>query len=175
MANSVNQSINRRGVQAVRVEVQVEDKDEDFKPLTREEAQRLREAKPSVSPWAVLAGQLMVGILGACVAWGLTGRQSVGWSAFYGALVVVIPAALFARGLRSQFSSLNAATASFGFFVWEAVKIALSVAMMIAAPRLIADLSWLAMLAGLVLTLKMYWLALWLRPKRTTDLRVRKR
>jgi ATP synthase protein I len=89
----------------------------------------------------------------------------VGWSAAYGALAVIIPAALFARGLMSQFSSLNAATAGFGFFVWEAVKMAVSVAMIVAAPRLIADLSWLALMAGLFVTLKMYWLALLKRPK----------
>lgn len=155
-------------------EENLEVKDGNYKRLTREEAQKLREDNPLVSPWVVLVGQLVVGILAAGAAWGLTGRPAVGWSALYGVLVVVIPAALFVRGLRSQFSSLNAATASFGFFVWEAVKIAVSVVMMIAAPRLIPDLSWLAMMAGLVLTLKMYWLALWLRPKHRTNLRVRK-
>lgn len=138
----------------------------NYKRLTREEVRQLREDNPSVSPWVVLAGQLIVGMLVACAAWAWTGRPIVGWSALYGVLVVVIPAALFLRGLKSQFSSLNAATASFGFFVWEAVKIGVSVAMIVAAPRLIPDLNWLAMMAGLVLTLKMYWLALWLRPKK---------
>ena len=84
-------------------------------------------------------------------------------------LAVVIPAALFVRGLRSQFSSMNAATAAFGFFVWEAIKIAVSVGMLFAAPRLVADLDWLALLIGLVVTLKVYWVALLLRPKRKTD------
>lgn len=147
-------------------------KDGNYKRLTRQEAQKLREDNPSVSAWAVLAGQLAVGILASGVAWILTGKPALGWSVLYGVLVVVIPAALFVRGLKSQFSSLNAATASFGFFVWEAVKIAVSVAMMVAAPRLIPDLSWLGMIAGLVLTLKMYWLALWLRPKHRTTLSV---
>jgi len=88
------------------------------------------------------------------------------WSAFYGCLAVVIPGALFARGLRSQFSSISAVTAGFGFFVWEAVKIGVSVAMLAAAPRLVADLDWLAMLIGLIVTLKVYWLALGVRRKR---------
>jgi ATP synthase protein I len=78
----------------------------------------------------------------------------------------VIPAALFARGLTSQFSSINAATAGFGFFVWEAIKIGVSVGMMAAAPQLVPGLDWLAMLIGLVVTLKVYWLALLLRQKR---------
>jgi ATP synthase protein I len=101
----------------------------------------------------------------ALVAWGLTGKSSAGWSAGYGALSVVLPAALFARGLMSRFSSLNAATAGFGFFVWEAVKIAASVGMLVAAPRLMSDLDWLALLVGLIITMKMYWLAWRLAPK----------
>jgi ATP synthase protein I len=151
-------------------EENLEAKEKNYKRLTREEVQQLREANPSVSPWKVLAGQLIVGMLAACAVWGWTGEPVAGWSTLYGVLVAVVPAALFLRGLKSQFSSLNAATASFGFFVWEAVKIAVSVVMMVAAPRLIPDLSWLAMMAGLVLTLKMYWLALWLRPKHKTNL-----
>lgn len=77
----------------------------------------------------------------------------------------MIPAMLFARGLMSQFSSINAMTAGFGFFVWEAVKIGVSVAMLFAAPKLIAELNWLAMLIGLVATMKVYWVALLMRPK----------
>jgi ATP synthase protein I len=148
---------------------EIEAGDEDFKRLTREEAQKLREANPSLSPWWVVALQLAVGIAVACAAWALTGRRSAGWSAFYGALAVVIPAMLFARGLRSQFSSVNAATAAFGFFVWEAVKIAVSVGMLFAAPRLVPDLDWLAMLIGLIVTLKVYWVALLMRPKQKTN------
>jgi ATP synthase protein I len=68
----------------------------------------------------------------------------------------------------SQFSSINAATAGFGFFVWEAVKIAASVGMIFGAPQLVANLDWLAMLIGLIVTLKVYWLALLMRPKRIT-------
>lgn len=148
---------------------EIETEDQDFKPLTREQAQKLRETSPSLSPWWVVAGQLAVGIVVASAAWAVTGRRSVAWSALYGALAVVIPAALFVRGLRSQFSSMNAATAAFGFFVWEAIKIAVSVGMLFAAPRLVADLDWLALLIGLVVTLKVYWVALLLRPKRKTD------
>jgi ATP synthase protein I len=140
----------------------------EFKRLSAEEAQALRELHPSVSPWKIVRLQLVVGVLVALAAWGFTGKASMGWSAGYGALAVVIPAVLFARGLMSQFSSINAATAGFGFFVWEAVKIAASVGMLFAAPQLVADLDWLAMLIGLIVTLKVYWVALLMRPKRTT-------
>jgi ATP synthase protein I len=136
-----------------------------FEPLTAEQMRQLLEKSPSVSPWQVIAGQAVVGLVVALAAWGLTGRQNVGWSAGYGALAVIIPAALFARGLMSRFSSFNAAAAGFGFFVWEAVKLMVGVAMVAAAPGLIADLSWLALLAGLFVTLKVYWFALLMRPK----------
>ena len=139
--------------------------DQDFKRLTAQEAQSLRESDPALSPWWVVGLQCVAGVAVALIAWVVSGEASVGWSAGYGALAVIIPAALFARGLMSRFSSLNAATASFGFFLWEAVKIAVSISMLAAAPRLIENLSWLALLAGLVVTLKMYWLALLKRPK----------
>ena len=140
----------------------------DFKPLTAEQALLLRARSPSLSPWWVVAGQGGAGALVALAAWALTGRQNAGWSAGYGALAVVIPAALFARGLASRVSSVNAGAAVFGFFLWEAVKIALTVAMLFAAPRLVTDLSWPAMLVGLVVTMKVYWVALVWRPKRRT-------
>lgn len=143
----------------------VEDPDADFKPLTADEARELRAKQPSISPWRVVAGQLVVGLVVALAAWGLTGRQNLGWSAAYGAFAVVLPAAVFARGLTGRFSSLNPGTAVFGFFLWEMVKMALSMAMLIAAPRLITALSWPAMLIGLVVTMKAAWLAVIFRPR----------
>lgn len=138
----------------------------EFTPLTAEQARGLREQNPSLSPWWVITGQAVVGSLVALTAWGLTGHESAGWSVAYGVLVVIVPGALFARGLMSRFSSFNAATAGFGFFVWEAIKISASAAMLFAAPRLVTDLDWLAMLIGLIVTLKVYWVALLMRPKK---------
>ncbi len=144
---------------------EVETEDGGFKPLTREEAQKLRDANPSVSPWAVLAGQSVVGLVVACAAWALTGRPNAGWSALYGALAVVIPGALFARGLTSKVSSMNAGAAVTGFFLWEMVKIGLTVAMLFAAPRMVPDVSWPALLVGMVVTMKVVWLVLWYRSR----------
>ena len=131
-----------------------------FKPLNREEAQKLREASPSLSPWVVLMGQLVTGVLVALAAWALTGKQSAGWSALYGALAVVIPGALFARGLMGKIWSMNPGSAVVGFFLWEMVKIVLTVAMLAAASRVVSDLSWPAMLVGLMVTMKIVWFAL---------------
>ena len=134
--------------------------------LDAEQARRLREQHPPVSPWWVVAGQAAVGLVAALVAWIANGRPSVGWSAGYGALSVMIPAAVFARGLTGRFSSLNAGTAAFGFLVWEMVKIALTLAMLVAAPRLVRELSWPALLVGLVLAMKVYWVALAFAPRK---------
>jgi ATP synthase protein I len=144
----------------------------EFKPLTAEEARQFSEKNPSVSPAKVVGIQALVGLGVALGAWGLTGKENVGWSAGYGALAVAIPAALFARGLARKMSlespQARAMGAAFGFFLWEMVKMALTVAMLFAAPRLVANLSWPAMLVGLVVTMKVYWVALMLRPKRRT-------
>jgi len=140
----------------------------DFTPLTAAQAKALREKNPSLSPWWVVVGQVLVGALVALVAWGVTGRQIVGLSAACGALAVVIPAALFARGVTGQFASVNAGSAVLSFFVWELVKIFVTVVVLFAAHRLVVGLSWPAMLVGLVLTMKVYWLALGYKRKTKT-------
>ena len=133
---------------------------ENFTPLTREQADKLRQVSPSISAWTVLAGQLASGVIVALAAAVLMGQQSVGWSVLYGALAVVIPGALFARGLTSKVALMNPGAAVAGFFLWEMVKIGLTVAMLFAGPRLVTDLSWPAMLVGLVVTMKVVWLVL---------------
>ncbi|HEY5581664.1 MAG TPA: ATP synthase subunit I [Rhodoferax sp.] len=137
-----------------------------FRQLSAEEAQALRAKSPPLSPWRVVVWQAVVGVLVALLAWGLTQNGVAGASAAYGAMAVVLPAALLARGLSRQRGAANASSALTGFFVWEMVKIALTVAMLAIAPRLILDLNWLALLAGFVVTMKVYWVAMWLRPGR---------
>jgi ATP synthase protein I len=137
-------------------------------PLTAEEARRVRELNPPVSPWWVVAGQAGVGVVAALLAWLFTGKQNVGWSVGYGALAVLVPAAVFARGLTGKFSSINAGSAAVGFLLWEMVKIALTFAMLVAAPGLVAGLSWPALLIGLVLAMKVYWVALAFAPRPKT-------
>ncbi|WHZ09705.1 MAG: ATP synthase protein I [Burkholderiaceae bacterium] len=137
-----------------------------FKRLSAEEARRFRQQHPPLSPWRVVAWQLGAMLVLALGGWLLSGRRSVGWSVGYGALAVVVPGAIVARGLTSGLSSMNAGAAVLGFFVWEAVKVAVTVAMLFAAPRLLPGLSWPALLVGLVVTMQVYWAALLWRPKR---------
>ena len=137
----------------------------EFTPLSAQEAQALRERNPSVSPWWVVMAQVVVGAVAALLAWLLTGLPSVAWSLAYGALAVALPAALFARGLSGRLASVNPMTAALGFLVWQMVKLALTMAMLFAAPRLVVALSWPALLVGLVLALKVYWVALRFAPR----------
>ena len=137
-----------------------EDEEPPFTPLTADQARRLREEQPQVSPWWVVAGQVGVGLVTALAAWALTGRQNVAWSAGYGAMAVVLPTAIFARGLGGRSPTASPTGAVARLFLWEMVKIALSVAMLAMAPRWVEALSWPALLVGLVLAMKVYWVAL---------------
>lgn len=141
-----------------------EEEQQPITPLSAEQAQELRKRQPPVSPWRVVMGQVVVGLLAAGVAWAWTGQRSVGGSVAYGALAVAIPAALYARALA------RGAGAGAGWMVWELIKIGLTVALLVAAPRLVSGLSWLGLLAGVILATKMYWVALawWPRPAKET-------
>jgi ATP synthase protein I len=137
-----------------------EDRSEPVRALTRQEAQALREKQPPVSPWRVVLSQAGVGVLVAALAWLISGERPVGLSALYGAAVVVVPAALMARGMTSRLSSMSPGTSAVSFMLWEVVKMAVSVLMLMLAPTLMQPLSWPALLVGLVVCIKVYWLAL---------------
>ena len=135
----------------------------DFKPLTAEEARQLQERHPPVSPWWVILGQFAVGVLVALAAWGLTGETRTGWSAAWGALTVVLPAVVFARGVTRRRSGANPAAAVAGFLGWEFVKIALMLALLALSFKVVQGLSWLALVVGMIVTMKTWWLAFLIR------------
>jgi ATP synthase protein I len=63
-------------------------------------------------------------------------------------------------------------SAMLGLFVWEFVKVILTVALLLVAPKVVADLSWFALVAGFVVTIKVYWLAMllgWMKPKSSSN------
>ena len=139
--------------------------DAEFKPLTAEEALRWRNAHPVVSPWGVVVWQVVVGVVLAVVA-GLSADRVAAFSAAYGALVVVCPAALMVRGLQRQRAVTQPGAALMGFVIWESVKVVLTVAMLLLAPKVVSPISWLALVAGFVVTMKVYWVAAWLQSRR---------
>lgn len=146
--------------------------EEAFKPLSHEEAKKLGEEPGNRITAAflvkVMLWQALAGLAVTALAWLWSGRVNVAWSAFYGTLCVLVPAAFFARGFSRQLAarrrqvSGQPGSALTGFFVWEMVKIVLTVAMLFAAPRIVVQLNWLALLVGFVVTMKVYWVAAWL-------------
>ncbi|WP_138513677.1 ATP synthase subunit I [Rhodoferax bucti] len=139
--------------------------DEEFKPLTAEEVRQWRQSNPSVSPWWVIKMQVLVACVIAVVA-GWAFGQVVAVSAIYGAVAVIFPAMVLARGLRMQPTLKDSGAAFLSFVVWEVVKVVLTVALLLAAPKLVPQLNWLALVAGFVVTMKVYWVAAWLQSKR---------
>jgi ATP synthase protein I len=136
-----------------------------FRPLTRAEAQALRERQPQVPAWWVVAAQAAVGGVVAVLAWLVSGDRVVFGSALYGAAVVVVPGALMARGMSSRISSMSPGASAVSFMLWEMVKIAVSVLMLALAPKIVQPLSWPVLLASLVVCMNVYLLALlWRRP-----------
>ncbi|MEY4757018.1 MAG: hypothetical protein RJA34_1916 [Pseudomonadota bacterium] len=133
---------------------------DEFKPISRDEALLIAERSKLPGPWIVLAWQLAVGFVFA-IALGVAGdRSGVFEAALFGCLAVVVPGAVFARGLQRQRGVGQVGVVLSGFFVWELVKIVLVLMLLAAAPLVIVNLSWLALLAGLVVTLKVSWFVL---------------
>ena len=130
-----------------------------FKTLTPAEAQVVRASIPQVSPWRVVMVQAVAGLVCWAVTWFLTQRSGAAWSALYGAAAVVIPSALLARGLTRN-PRPDPGAAVFGFMFWELVKVGVAVAMLVAAPRVVQDLSWPALLVAMVVCVKVNWWAL---------------
>jgi len=147
--------------------------EEDFKPLTREQARQWRARQPAVSLWRLVGLQLLVGLAAGAVGWLLTQSASVGWSVLYGAASVVIPSALMVYGITSsaiaRLLSGFAQAAFAGFLLWEGIKILLAVGMLWSAPMVVPNLSWVGLLIGLVLALKVYWFGLWAQARRSND------
>lgn len=129
-----------------------------FKTLTAEEAKALTSKLHMVSPWRVLSVQAVAGLLCAAVVWAVTQRSSAAWSALYGALAVVLPGALLARGMTR--GTRSPVAAAVGFMFWEMLKIAAAIAMLVIAARVVPQLSWPALLITMVVCMKVNWLAL---------------
>jgi ATP synthase protein I len=139
-----------------------------FKRLSRDEAAALRAQDPPVSPWRVIAVQAAVGGSAVLIGWLVTGKAAVAWSLLYGAATVVIPSALMAFGMTLRFSSLSPGVSAVSVMLWESLKIALSIAMLLAATVVVPSLSWPALLVAVVLCIKVYWVALAWRARKTS-------
>ena len=118
-----------------------------------------------MSPWPVVWWQAVAGLAAVLVAlvWS-GGMTAVTYSAAYGVLAAWVPAVLFARMVaRRMRLQADPASALLALMAGEGIKIALTVALLLAAPKVMAQVNWLALLAGFVVTIKAAWVVLWLK------------
>lgn len=134
------------------------DDEAPVEPLSRADAQALRERMVFLSPWRVVVAQGAVGLLCAA-AFGLVSQDaSTLWSSLYGVAAVVLPGLLLARGMTKRARTPLASAA--GFMFWEMLKVGVAIAMLLIAARVVPDLSWPALLITMVVCMKVNWLAL---------------
>ena len=144
--------------------------EENFKPLTREEARQWRSSQPALSlRWLLMWQVLSALVLAVLAAW-LTSDPVVVKSVLYGAAAVLLPSALMAWGVTSSAMarqvSGEAKASLVNFFVWEGIKLVLVLVLMGLAPVLMDAVNWLALVAGLVVVLKVFGWVLYVQTKR---------
>lgn len=77
------------------------------------------------------------------------------FSAVLGGLCCVVPNGIMAARLFANSTKVGGANPG-TFFIWEFIKIALTVALLGATAWLYRDLNWLALIAGFIVALKSY-------------------
>jgi len=139
--------------------------------LSRVEVAALAAREPVLSPWRVVAAQVLVGLVAAALVYAATGEEILLASALYGAAVVALPGALMARGATSRLGMISPLTSTVNILGWAMVKIVVSVVMLTLASRIVPGLHWPVMLATLVVCMQTYAFALlWRgRAKRPTE------
>jgi ATP synthase protein I len=142
----------------------------DYKPLTAEEAEQWRQRQFRAAPFRVIGLQLAAVLLLAVMVGGVSGRYSWMWSVWYGGFSVVLPAVWFVVRQRRQAAraghiGVDSNRLLRQFFVNEAIKVILTIALLSMAPVAVLGLNWLALLAGFVVALKVYWLAVVFKPQ----------
>jgi ATP synthase protein I len=143
-----------------------DDSDDDFRSLSVEEAQQWRSQQTAIPVWQLIAWQLVAGLVAALVLGLVWQSTTMALSAAYGALAVVLPNAALMRGMAGLQGRLRPEAVVLRFFVWELVKIGLSIAMLGGARQVLGELSWPALLTGLVVTMKVNWFLLAFRPRK---------
>ncbi|QWE16677.1 ATP synthase subunit I [Polynucleobacter sp. AP-Nino-20-G2] len=119
---------------------------------------------PPLSPWKILAAQLLVTVL-SMVIWSYFGEPEgvsvYTQSAFLGGLISVLPSALFLIRLELAKKSqiLNPGNFLAALVSGEFIKIAVTLMLFLGVAYLIPGVLWVPLLVTYVLTLKCVWLA----------------
>jgi len=98
--------------------------------------------------------QLSTTVIASGIAGLIAGMPAL-YSALLGGMCCVIPNGLFALRLFANAQKVGSAN-PMTFFIGEFVKIALTIALLVAVAWLYRDLNWLALIAGFVVALKSY-------------------
>lgn len=136
---------------------------EDFKVLNREEAQALLARMPQTTLRSMLWVQALVGFVVIALASFWSGYEGVMRSVVAGVLCALVPSAIFVWQMGAgKVSRFSPQLSLMWFFVWEAVKVFCSVALLVIAVLWIDPLVWQALLVGFVVTVKAYGVGCWL-------------
>ena len=98
--------------------------------------------------------QMMATLVAGVIA-GLLGGRAAMFSAVLGGMCCVVPNGIMAVRLFASSKKMGGANPA-TFFIWEFVKIALTLALLFATARLYHGLNWLALLGGFIVALKSY-------------------
>lgn len=148
-------------------------------PLTGQEAevliQKLGAVKLDVFLTTVLVWQLSAAVSMGVLVWWLWPNTTTAVSVFYGALCAALPSALVAFVVKRRMSAnilKHPGDALLGLLVLELVKVVAAVCMLFAAPLALEAPQWVAVVAGFVLTLKIYWLVALLELRHTSRIQI---
>jgi ATP synthase protein I len=147
-----------------------EPEEEVYRVYSNEEMAVLQKSNaqnhPRLSPWKILAAQVVVTVL-SMVIWtvfgGAVGVSLYTQSAFLGGLISVLPSALFLARLElaKKTQILNPGNYLAALVSGEFIKIAVTLMLFIGIAYLIPGVLWVPLLVTYVLALKCVWLA-WL-------------
>ncbi len=98
--------------------------------------------------------QMIVTVVAGGIA-ALLGGWAAMFSAIFGGLCCVVPNSLFALRLFLDTKRPGGAN-PISFFIWEFVKIGMTLALIGATALLYRDLNWFAMIGGFIVALKSY-------------------
>ena len=134
--------------------------EEEFNSLNAEQARQWRSSQHPSPAWHALGWQVGVGLVAAAGTGVIWQSGVLMRSVAYGVFAVVLPQMLLLRGMAGVQGRWSSEALLLRFFVWELVKIALTVAILFSAGRVLGAMSWPALIAGLVVTMKANWLLL---------------
>lgn len=147
-----------------------EPEEEVYRVLSKEEMRALQVSAalkhPPLSPWKILAAQLVVTAL-SMVVWSIFGEPAelsfYTQSVFLGGLICVLPSALFLfrLSLAKKTQNLNPGKYLAALVSGELIKIFTTLMLFLGVAYLIPEVLWVPLLVTYVLALKCVWLA-WL-------------